>query len=114
MLFRSTTSGPGTSVFLSSGVQPATLKPPGTEVRFDVCTPAAGDETCGTFDDPPDQYLPGRFGLQFGGTLGDFFKMQARADIKKYEGQEVTVEGTVSLFEKLPQVVVNVPGQVKK
>jgi hypothetical protein len=33
--------------------------------------------------------------------------------IKKYEGKEVTVEGKVSLFEKLPQVVVNVPGQIK-
>jgi hypothetical protein len=33
--------------------------------------------------------------------------------IRKYEGKEVTVEGKVSLFEKLPQVVVHVPGQIK-
>jgi hypothetical protein len=63
------TIGPGTSVTVSSGQQPpGDPVRPNPEARFDVCSPLTGTSSCSTTADPP-----GRFGVPFGGTIGDFF-----------------------------------------
>jgi hypothetical protein len=43
-----------------------------------------------------------------------FEKFGGPDGLRKYEGKEVTVEGKVTLFEKLPQVVLNVPAQIRE
>jgi hypothetical protein len=64
-----TTSDANPTVVVASGPpSPETPLIPNPEVRFDVCSPSANEPTCETTGDPP-----GRFGVPFGGTLGDFF-----------------------------------------
>jgi hypothetical protein len=44
----------------------------------------------------------------------NFEKFEGIDSIKKnFAGKEVTVEGTVTLYRKLPQIVVTVPSQIK-
>ncbi|MGD0947282.1 MAG: hypothetical protein ABSA52_07605 [Candidatus Binatia bacterium] len=67
-----TTSGPGSTVTVSTGASPSSMPatpiPPTEEVRFDVCVPSLTPGTCFTQGDS------GIFGLPFTGTVGDAFQ----------------------------------------